>query len=452
MDPARPLRSFLIRRITDSARLAAQREKQEARRLRRGEPHKVLYFHQVDDPYSRLAAQAIGAFLARFEVQLSFCPVAEPTPIAIHDEQLWNQWAEQDAAAIAPFYDCEGEPLRFTPARAVSPQARELAQRLLCQSRPPGEQAALAVAAGEALAQGDQAGIEALVAEHGAASEAQTEDALSENYQVRHKLGHYLGGMFYYAGEWYWGIDRLHYLEDRLEALSARRQDAPAGRSVELHRQAPHAEAFGDRRLTLEYFPSLRSPYSHISYDRVKALCQRYPIDLVVRPVLPMMMRGVKADRRKAFYIMKDTQREARRLGVPFGKVWDPFGKPVLRAYSLFPWARDQGKGMDYLHNYSHAVWAEGINAWRLSGLRQIVERTGLDWEQARQRLDNRDWELELEKNVQDMIAAGSWGVPTLRLPPTATEPEFTLWGQDRIWRMEEEIFHRLSQESSPEA
>ena len=32
----------------------------------------------------------------------------------------------------------------------------------------------------------------------------------------REALGHYLGGTLYYAGEWYWGIDRLPYLEERL--------------------------------------------------------------------------------------------------------------------------------------------------------------------------------------------------------------------------------------------
>ncbi|MDX1588216.1 MAG: DsbA family protein [Oleiphilaceae bacterium] len=449
MDPARPLRSFLIRRVTDPQRLAKAREKQEQRRIRRGEPHKVLYFHQLDDPYSQLAAQAIGAFLDRYPVQLEFLPVARPTPIAIHDEQLWNHWAEQDAAAIAPYHYCNGEPLRLDPVTTPSPDALAMAQRLLCEPRPPRQQAQLAVTAGEALARGDQSRIAALLAEHGGASDSLTEATLAENDQLRHQLGHYLGGMFYYAGEWYWGIDRLHYLEERLDALAVRHREAPAGPSVTLKRQAPDAEIpAAAAPLTLEYFPSLRSPYSHISYGRVKALCERYPIDLHVRPVLPMMMRGVKADRRKAFYIMKDTQREAQRLGVAFGKVWDPFGKPVLKAYSLFPWARDQGLGLEYLHQYSQAVWAEGINAWRLSGLRRIVERTGLDWNEARQRLDNRDWEPELEENVRDMIAAGSWGVPTLRLPATDTQPAFTLWGQDRIWRMEEEILKRLKQDN----
>ena len=159
-----------------------------------------------------------------------------------------------------------------------------------------------------------------------------------------------------------------------------------------------------------------------------------------------MMMRGVKADRRKGIYIIRDTKREADRLGVAFGNIWDPFGKPVLRAYSLFPWARDQGKGFEYLQSYSRAVWGERVNAWSHAGLQMIVERAGLPWSEAKQRLDNRNWEPELEQNVNDMIAAGSWGVPTLRLPASGAFPDFTVWGQDRIWLMEEEIARRLAQ------
>jgi 2-hydroxychromene-2-carboxylate isomerase len=50
-----------------------------------------------------------------------------------------------------------------------------------------------------------------------------------------------------------------------------------------------------------------------------------------------------------------------------------------------------------------------------------------------------------MEANVQDMLAAGSWGVPTLRLMASAGDPPFIVWGQDRIWLIEEEIIRRLS-------
>lgn len=440
MSIASIVRSAVMRRLADPRRLERQRRRAELARVRAGRPHEVYYFHQPDDPYSHLAAQVLRAFLDRFDVQLRPLVVAQPAAIAIHQKKLWDAWARRECAAMAPFYS-----LRYRDQnREPQPPLVELARRILLNAEPAAEFPEIAVTAGDALNRNDRAALDALATTHGLAPEREAEARLTKNFKLRHRLGHYIGAMFFYEGEWYWGIDRLHFLEARLDALGARRSGASAGPSACLTRRAPQTIRSA-QRARLEYFPSLRSPYSHISYDRVADLCRRYPVDLVCRPVVPMMMRGVKADRRKGVYIMRDAKREADRLGVPFGNIWDPFGAPVRRAYSLFPWARDQNKGFEYLQSYSRAVWSERINAWSLAGLRAIVERAGLSWAEAQQRLDNRDWEPELEQNVNDMIAAGSWGVPTLRLPASGTFPDFTVWGQDRIWLMEEEIARRFN-------
>ncbi len=436
MDLIRTIRSAVMRRLADPARRTQQRLRAEAARQRQGRAHTVLYFHQVDDPYSQLAVQAIAPLLDRYDIQLVPKVVARPTPIAIHEQALWDQWATRECAAIAPFYG-----LSFDAPAASADLI--LARRVLLACDEPRDFAQQAMRVNTALHQGSSTALEALGLGRVLPSEAVAAEHLQKHFDLRHRLGHYLGGMFHYEGEWYWGIDRLHYLEQRLDALGARRAGALISPSV-MRRQTRPAASIASRRLTLEFFPSLRSPYTHLSYARVAALCQRYPIDLVLRPVLPMMMRGVKADRRKGMYILQDTQREAETLSIAFGNIWDPFGKPILRAYSLFPWAREQGCGFEYLHVYSQAVWSEGVNAQALSGLRGIVERAGLDWAKALEHLDSKDWEAEMEANVQDMIAAGSWGVPTLRLVAGDGEPAFTVWGQDRIWLIEEEIMRRL--------
>lgn len=439
MSLVRTIRSAVMRRMADAKLRDRRRARAEHRRLRRQQPHEVWYFHQVDDPYSHLAAQALRSFLERYDVLLRPRVVARPTPIAIHEKSLWEAWARRECAALAPYYGLTSH----DRGREPEPQLVDLARRTLLAMEASAAFPEVAVAIGAALQRDDRKALEALAAQHGALAPAQAEPRLADSFALRHRLGHYLGAMFYYAGEWYWGIDRLHYLEARLDALAARRAGAPAGGSAVLHRRAPPTLESA-QRMPLEFFCSLRSPYTHIAYDRVADLARRYPVDIVCRPVLPMMMRGVKADRRKGQYILFDTKREADRLGVPFGNIWDPFGDPVRRAYSLFPWARDRGRGFEYLHSYSRAVWSERANAWNEAGLRAIVERAGLPWAEAAPRLDQRDWEAEMERNVQDMLAAGSWGVPTLRLPATATSPEFTVWGQDRIWLIEEELARRL--------
>ncbi len=441
MPITRAIRSAVMRRLADPKLRDQRRVAAEAKRRKSGRAHEVYYFHQPDDPYSHLAAQVLRRFLERYDVRLLPRIVAEATPIAIHERGLWEAWARRECAAIAPFYALRYQDSGKQPNDALI----DLARRILLNVEGAAEFPEIAVSVGTALHSGDAAALKKLAETHGAEREAKAPARLRRNFKLRHRLGHYLGAMFHYEGEWYWGIDRLHHLEERLDALGARRPQASPGPCLHLQRRPPPQKVDPKKRVKLEFFPSLRSPYTHLSYDRVADLRKRYPVDLVVRPVLPMMMRGVKADRRKGTYILQDTMREAERLGVPFGNIWDPFGDPVRRAYSLFPWARDQGKGFEYLHAYSLAVWSERTNAWSEAGLRSIVERAGLSWDAAREHLDSRDWEDEMERNVTHMLAAGSWGVPTLRLPAAGILPEFTVWGQDRIWLVEEEIARRIA-------
>ena len=100
----------------------------------------------------------------------------------------------------------------------------------------------------------------------------------------------------------------------------------------------PHessGEPFEEKDLTLEFFPSLRSPYSAICFDRVVALANETGVKLKTLPVMPMMMRGVKASRSKQFYILTDAKREAVYYGQAFGPIVDPIGEPVIEAFKL---------------------------------------------------------------------------------------------------------------------
>ena len=118
MSLVRTIRSAIMRRMADTDRLQRQRERLEAARRRAGRPHEVHYFHQPDDPYSRLAVQVLPAFLRRYDIQLLPHIVAQATPIAIHDPVLWATLARRDCAAMAPHYG-----LRFVDGdREASPE------------------------------------------------------------------------------------------------------------------------------------------------------------------------------------------------------------------------------------------------------------------------------------------------------------------------------------------
>jgi 2-hydroxychromene-2-carboxylate isomerase len=133
--------------------------------------------------------------------------------------------------------------------------------------------------------------------------------------------------------------------------------------------------------------------------------------------------------------------REARAEGVPYGNVKDPIGQPARHGYALFQWAREQNKGTAFFSNFLSAAFALGVNTNRESGLKTVVENTGLDWQQARQHLTDKNWESELEENRLTMYDSGLWGVPSFRLLDAQGNEVISAWGQDRLWLIAQHLY-----------
>ena len=200
-----------------------------------------------------------------------------------------------------------------------------------------------------------------------------------------------------------------------------------------------------DGSLTMEIYVSLRSPYSAVIYDRAVKLAKDSGVALSVRPVLPMVMRGVPATPMKGLYIFMDAAREARALGVDYGNFSDPIGEPARRCYSLYPWAEAEGKGSELISSFLRHAFALGVSTLADKGLQKVVEAAGLDWQVAKKHLGETGWESLLEENRIAMYGAGCWGVPSFRLLDATGAPIVTLWGQDRLWVIAREIRKQLA-------
>ena len=421
MKPTTLIKMLVMGFIASDARRQIARIR--GRLARRGQPT-IHYFHQVDDPHSHLAVQKIDALANRYKVRFKFHLVQNPTDHEQGDALRFPVWALRDARAIASDYGTE---LPQNIDQIENHQVKH-AESYLSRYLADSDFAREAVAIGHRLWSGDP--IEELPASNAAA----------DGSALRTKLGHWLSATFYFEGEWYWGVDRLVHLENRLRDMGLSYD--PGGICV----PRPTPEPLDDKdasAVTLEFFPSLRSPYTAISFDRAIALAQRTEVKLKLRPVMPMMMRGVPAPRVKQLYIMTDTKREADYYGQKFGPVVDPFGEPVKRAFALLPFMTEQGLSIDYCTNYLRAAWCEGVDITTEQGLQQVVEETGANWQEAQNQLANNVWKPLLEDNVSDMLAAGLWGVPSFRVTGVTIEEPFCCWGQDRLWRVESEISRR---------
>lgn len=440
-DPS-PLRRWLVSkmltRVASDERLQKQRRSQEKKRRLSGQRHRVEYFHQVEDAYSQLLVQVLPAFCQRYDVDLVCHLVRGPEGKNVAEPELLLELSCYDAFHVAPEYGLAFPRDRYDLAKA----SVELAAAVLA-GQHSDDFVDAAARVGAALWAGDNAALQALAADLGRAEPAALQTALDRGTARRAELGHYSGGMLYYAGEWYWGVDRLYHLEKRLRALGA---DSRPEQALLLPRPEIETGKLRDEgELSLEFYPSLRSPYTAIVFDRTLQLAADTGVRLALRPVLPMVMRGVPATREKGFYIFADVAREAREAGLPWSRFYDPIGEPVRRCYSLYPWAEKQGRGAALLSSFLRAAFVEGVNTNTSRGLRSVVEAAGLDWDQARSRIGSPGWEQVLEENRLSMYAAGLWGVPSFRLLDSRGEALLSLWGQDRLWLVAREIQRQLA-------
>jgi 2-hydroxychromene-2-carboxylate isomerase len=101
-------------------------------------------------------------------------------------------------------------------------------------------------------------------------------------------------------------------------------------------------------------------------------------------------------------------KRGSDRLGLPFGNIYDPIGKPIERAFSLYSWIVKQDKAGDYVAAYMTGVYGTGVDTSTNDGLRHIVESIGLSWQKAQEHLrhDNR-WQELLNTNREELSYTG---------------------------------------------
>jgi len=430
MDPShltRWLTSRLMTRISGSAAVAARHRKAEQARIKAAAPHRVDYFHQVDEGYSYLAAQMLERLLARYDIELHCHLVRGQEGRNAPEPGLLAQLGRVDSHLIAPDYGLNFPNHPGAPAAGLIEAA---AQILSAQSNSQFPKVAVSVS--EALWCDDAVRLADLAAEFSSASPEATTAAIEAGTEKRRELKHYSGAMFYYGGEWYWGVDRLYHLEGRLAALGA---DTQPSAPLIAPRPSEHLAGYSDAgQYTLELYASLRSPYTAVIFDRAVAFAKTAGVTLDLRPVLPMVMRGVPATREKGMYIFTDAAREARAAGVPYGNFYDPIGDPARRCYALYPWAAAQGKGVELCSSFLRHAFVLGVNTNNDRGLRKVVESAGLNWSAAQPHREDSTWEDLLEDNRQTMYEAGLWGVPSFRLLGPAGEPLLSTWGQDRLW------------------
>ena len=399
--------------LTSGTRRDAVRWAHERWRVTTGAPHRLTAYVRIDDPYAYVLLHGLERLRAAFEVELRVRAVGPTTAAMDPAPDALRAWSAEDATRVATLY---ADPTPRFESRVADPSD--------CATLVPCETASDPLLAMRETMDAWWRG------------ETRTADPhdlqrLADNDRERARRGHYQSAMVHYAGEWYGGIDRLNHLVTRLEALGVpQRGPVPAFDARLAAPASTPGSAPADT--TLEFFWSARSPYSYLALERAYTFADRHGIALTLRPVLPMVMRGLSVPLRKRLYILDDAKREADLLGIPFGWICDPLGSGVERIYALLDVARQYGRESTFVRAVSRAVWSRGLHVASDRGMASIAREVGLPWSACRRALPSDHWRAEVQANQDALIAAGHWGVPTLRLADTV------VWGQDRFWVLEQ--------------
>ena len=181
----------------------------------------------------------------------------------------------------------------------------------------------------------------------------------------------------------------------------------------------------------LDFFYSFRSPYSYLAAPRAFALPERFDVDLVFRGVIPMAMRGEAVPRAKRLHTLRDAAREARRLGMPFGRIHDPIGRGALRCLAVSEHAIAAGRAREFVLAAGRAIWSEAVDVSRDDGLQLVCGRAGLRWDECAAAARNEELLARVQANTDELVALGHWGVPVFVFG------DELFWGQDRIEDLE---------------
>lgn len=406
----------------DAARRALQRMKQG---LASAPPRLALYF-DIADPWSFLAAQAAARLAAAYGVEPEVHVVTPPASDVDPAPGLRLSHAVRDAQHLAAYWN-----LDFTGKReADSGMVRDVGTALI-RERPPAEQLRAALELTSAMWAGDKKQLATLLGAWGTEAHGSVAPILNAAYAELRKAGHYQGGMIAYGGEWYWGIDRLRYLEEVLArdlgrevvGVIAPRPEAERGPRPLVEKPVP------GKPLACELWFSFRSPYSYLALEQIEAILAPHGVPLVLRPIAPMVARGLPMPQVKKLYIVRDAKREADRLGIPFGELCDPLGSGVDHCLAIAHWAlrRSPADGLAFARSAMRGIWAEARDVSEYVDLRALVERAGLPWDEAREALGDPEAAKAAKAHAEDLTVIGLWGVPSFRLG------DFVAWGQDRL-------------------
>jgi len=171
----------------------------------------------------------------------------------------------------------------------------------------------------------------------------------------------------------------------------------------------------------LQFHFDFVSPYAYLAWKQIHAIAAETNTHVVAIPTLFAALLDASGNLgpaeipSKREYIYRDTLRTARVLGIPFRPPPShPFNPLVaLRVCSLAMDDTTRRRAIDALYE---AAWADGSGIETPEKVTAALDRAGLPGARLVTEASSPEAKATLRRNTDEAIAAGVFGVPTMRV------------------------------------
>lgn len=192
----------------------------------------------------------------------------------------------------------------------------------------------------------------------------------------------------------------------------------------------------------IKYYFALTSTWAYVGYPAFADLVKRNNLEVEYRPLplhdlfdstggLPLPKRSITRQN----YRIQELQRWREKRGLNFNlypKHW-PLKNSIADRVVLAALANGQDVHPLLLQFFT-AIWEKEADLSDLDTIVALADKAGFDGKLLAQQADNPEIEKQYQDNLQDAIANGVYGSPSVILDGEL------FWGQDRLEALEEAI------------
>jgi len=208
---------FVARCISSDEVLNLKRKIHALKRTLLQQEPSLDIFLKADDPYSYLLIQALETFVPRFSITVKYHVFLSIDEDMYPKLDMWRDYSKYDAYHLSSLYG-----FKFPDNNEMPNHNLEAIKNIALTLVEIENDADFLTRANKLLT---EYWLSSNKKTHSIKDVKKSNLQLIANQSLLAKKGHYLGAMISFEGEWYWGVDRLDHLEERLIELGFANDD-----------------------------------------------------------------------------------------------------------------------------------------------------------------------------------------------------------------------------------